>query len=236
MVRVLMLPNPRAILFDWDGTLVDTWKAIIAAYNITRIAMGMDPWDEATARHNIRKSWRDAFPIVFGDRWEEAGKIYREQYAAINQDHIEPMMGAFDLLAEIKDSGLYCAIVSNKFGPYLREEVEYFNWGHYFTRAVGAQDAARDKPHADPVLLALMDSGITPESDVWFIGDTGMDLQTAHGLGMTPILVNGQNMRPGEREEFPPAAEFAALYALHSALQSARQLACHVPKEHYARS
>lgn len=220
-----MQPNliaPRAVLFDWDGTLVDTWKAILAAYNITRIAMGMDPWDEATARQNIRKSWRDAFPEVFGDRWEEAGKIYREQYAAINQDHIEPMRGAFELLAELQNAGIYTGVVSNKFGPYLREEVNYFNWKHYFVRAIGAQDAKRDKPHADPILMALDGSGIEMGPDVWFIGDTGLDMQTAHNTGMTPILVSVSSMKPGERESYPPAAEFDDLFALHDALISVR--------------
>ncbi len=217
-----MLPNPRAILFDWDGTLVDTWKAIIAAYNITRIAMGMDPWDEATARHNIRKSWRDAFPEVFGDRWEEAGKIYREQYGALNHDHVDPMRGAFELLADIEASGIYCAIVSNKSGPFLRAEIEYFNWGRYFVRAVGAGDAARDKPYADPVLYALADSGITPGRDVWFVGDTGVDMQTAHVTGCTPVLVSGFNLHQGELDNYPAAAEFDGLPALHVAWQSAK--------------
>lgn len=214
------LPIPRAVLFDWDGTLVDTWKAIIAAYNITRIAMGMDPWDEKTARHNIRKSWRDAFPEVFGDRWEEAGKIYREQYGAINQQHIEPMQGAFELLGWLAEHKIHTGIVSNKLGSYLRSEIEYFNWGHHFYRAVGAQDAARDKPHPDPVILALDGSAIVPGPAVWFVGDTGMDLQVAHATGCTPILVNGHSLRPGEREAHPPAAEFPDLPALHAALIS----------------
>ncbi|HRJ11970.1 MAG TPA: HAD hydrolase-like protein [Alphaproteobacteria bacterium] len=218
-----MLPKPRAILFDWDGTMVDTWKAIIAAYNITRIAMGMDPWDETTARHNIRKSWRDAFPEVFGDRWEEASKIYREQYGALNQDHIEPMRGAFELLDDIKQLGIYCAVVSNKSGPFLREEVKYFNWGQHFTCVVGAGDAKRDKPHGDPVLMALGASGIIPGPDVWFVGDTGMDMQTAYATGCTPILVSGFNLRQGELENYPPHAEFDDLYSLHDALRAAVQ-------------
>jgi len=214
------LTMPRAILFDWDGTLVDTWKAIIAAYNITRIALGMDPWDETTARQNIRKSWRDAFPEVFGDRWQEAGEIYRKQYGAINQQHIEPMQGAFELLTALAEANIHVGIVSNKLGTYLRSEVEYFNWGKHFVRTIGSQDAARDKPHPDPVIMALDGSGIVSGPNVWFVGDTGMDLQVAHATGCVPILVNGHHLKPGEREEYPPAAEFEDLPALHRALIS----------------
>lgn len=219
------LPSPKAILFDWDGTLADAWKAIMAAYNVTRIAMGMDPWDETTARHNIRKSWRDAFPEVFGDRAAEAGKIYREQYGALHEAHLEPIAGSFELLAALQEMQIYTAIVSNKSGDYLRDEVRYFNWGHYFARQIGAGDATRDKPHPAPVELALDGSGIVPGPDVWFVGDTGVDLQVAHATGCTPILVNGQHLKPGEREEFPPAAEFATLPALHAALLSVRNKA-----------
>ena len=217
-----MLPNPRAILFDWDGTLADAWKAIMAAYNVTRIAMGMDPWDEATARQNIRKSWRDAFPEVFGDRAEEAGRIYRQQYGALHETHLEPITGSFELLAALRNMKIYTGVVSNKSGPFLREEVTYFNWGQYFETVIGAGDAVRDKPHGAPVLLALDGSGIMPGPDVWFVGDTGMDLQVAHATGCTPVLVNGKHLKPGEREEFPPAMEFDDLPALHAALISVR--------------
>lgn len=217
MLDVSHLPRPRAVLFDWDGTLVDTWKAILAAYNITRVAMGMDPWDEESARLNIRKSWRDAFPEVFGDRWQEAGEIYREQYTNISQEHIEPIRGVFEFLHDLKNSGIYVAIVSNKRGSILRGEVTYFNWDSHFSRIVGAQDAARDKPHVDPVIMALDGSGIEMGPDVWFVGDTGLDMQTAHAGGMTGMLVNVSSIKDGEREQFPPAAEFAELSSLHEA-------------------
>lgn len=216
------LPVPRAILFDWDGTLVDAWKAIIASYNITRIAMGMDPWDEDTARQNIRKSWRDAFPEVFGDRAEEAGKIYRDQYGSINSQYIDPMPGAFELLAELHVANIYLGVVSNKSGPYLRREIQYFNWENYFSQVVGAGDSAHDKPHSDPVHMALAGSDIAPGPDVWFVGDTGLDMQTAHQAGITPILVNAHHLKPGELDAWPPAAIFEDLAALHRALQSAR--------------
>lgn len=212
-----ILPVPRAVLFDWDGTLVDTWKAILAAYNLTRVAMGMDPWDEEAARLNIRKSWRDAFPEVFGDQWQEAGEIYREQYTNISQEHIDPIRGGVEFLTGLQGAGVYAAIVSNKRGSILRGEISYLNWSDHFARVVGAQDAARDKPHPDPVQLALAGSHIPMGPEVWFVGDTGIDMQTAHACGMTGILVNVSSMKPEEREEFPPAAEFTDLAALHQA-------------------
>ena len=212
---LLKLPKPRAILFDWDGTLADTWRAIIAAYNLTFITMGMPPWDEKTAKQNIRKSWRDAFPEIFGARADEASQIFRDQYASLNQDYLDCLPGAFELLAALHGAGIYLGVVSNKRGPFLRREVEDFNWNPDGRRVVGAGDCARDKPCAEPIHAALDGSGLLPGPDVWFVGDTGLDLQTAHDTGCTPILVNGVNLKPGEKEEYPPAAEFTDLPALH---------------------
>ena len=53
---------------------------------------------------------------------------------------------------------------------------------------MGASDAKRDKPHPDPVLFALKDSGIAPAADVWFVGDTSIDIEAANATGCTPIL------------------------------------------------
>ncbi len=202
------VPVPKAIIFDWDSTLADGWKAILAAYNLTRCAMGLDPWDEETARANIRRSWRDAFPIIFGDRWEEAGKIYYEQFGKIHHQYLEPIHGAFELLELLQQKNIFAAIVSNKRGPYLREEVEYLNWQGYFKNIIGAMDAPRDKPHPEPVFMALQGSGLKPGADVWFVGDTGVDIQCAYNTGCTAVLVNGAHLKPGELDDMPPAKSF----------------------------
>ena len=72
--------------------------------------------------------------------------------------------------------------------PTLRKEVTNIGWAEYFEAIVGADDAANDKPHQDPVLLAFDKTHIVPNSHVWFVGDSDVDLECALNTGCTAIL------------------------------------------------
>ena len=76
--------RPRAILFDWDNTLVDSWPTILDALNATFEAYDMAPWTLDQARIRVRKSMRDSYPELFGDRWEEAGQVFYRHFSAIH--------------------------------------------------------------------------------------------------------------------------------------------------------
>lgn len=177
----------RAILFDWDNTLVDTWPLIHHALNVTLREMGHAEWSLEQVRRDVKKSMRDSFPEMFGDRWAEAGRIYQNAYRAIHTTSIRPLPGAQAMLEAIAPD-VFAAVVSNKQAESLRKEVPALGWQSHFDALVGATDAARDKPHADPALLALRDSGLTGGPEVWFVGDTDADLGCAQAIGATAIL------------------------------------------------
>src|SRR3954466_10132322 len=87
------LRSPRAILFDWDNTLVDTWATIHEALNFLMRAMGRPEWSLAETREKVRLSLREAFPLYFGDRWEEARDIYLERFRAIHLERLVALPG-----------------------------------------------------------------------------------------------------------------------------------------------
>lgn len=199
---------PRAVLFDWDNTLVDTWATIHDAMNTTLAAMGCPPWSMDETRDRVRKSLREAFPELFGDDWEHARDIF---YARFREIHIETLVtrpGSEELIRVFAEKGVYLGVVSNKSGDHLRRESAYLGWDKYFGRVVGATDAARDKPAIDPVLLALGDSGVAPGPDVWFIGDTWIDMQCAHDSDCVAILVHENAPTAEEFGEFMPRTHF----------------------------
>lgn len=189
------LPPPRAILFDWDNTLVDNWAAIHAALNATFEAMGHELWTLAETRARVRRSLRDTFPEMFGDRWKEARKVFYDTFASVHLTHLSPMPGAEAALAALADRGLYLAVVSNKTGEYLRAEAHALGWNGYFVRLVGATDAPADKPAPDPVHMALSGSGIAVGPHVWFVGDGAVDAQCAQRAGLTPLVLEGPDIR-----------------------------------------
>jgi phosphoglycolate phosphatase len=184
----MALPRPIAVIFDWDNTLVNTWPIIHDALNATFREMGTRLWELEETKARVRKSMRDSFPEIFGEQWEKAGELYQHNYRSSHLNKLEALPLAQELLVEVRRLGLYNVVVSNKKGPNLREEVRHIGWDHYFDNIIGAHDAARDKPHTDPVHMAFEKSQIRPGSDVWFIGDSEIDLECAMNAGCTGIL------------------------------------------------
>jgi phosphoglycolate phosphatase len=196
-------PRPRAILFDWDLTLVDNWAAILEALNTTLGAMGQGRWTAEEARERVRMSLRDSFPEMFGTRWPEAKDIFYATFAERHLKTLEPLPGAADMLAAFHQAGLYLGVVSNKTGQYLRREADHLGWDGYFAKLVGAMDAEEDKPAVAPVEMALEGSAIKRGPDVWFVGDGAIDMECAHNAGCYPVLFGedqrkGENFGPGE--------------------------------------
>jgi phosphoglycolate phosphatase len=85
----------------------------------------------------------------------------------------------------------------------LRREVERLGWSELFRSVVGAGDAAADKPACEPVHLALSESGVLPGEQVWFVGDTAVDMECAENSGCIGVLLGD----PASPEEF--SREFA---------------------------
>lgn len=185
------LPTPRAILFDWDNTLVDNWPAIHDALNATFRAMGHATWSLAETKARVRRSLRDSFPEMFGERWTEARGIFYARFEAAHLENLTPLPGAGEAVAALAASGLYLGVVSNKTGRYLRAEAAALGWDRYFGRLVGATDASADKPAAEPVHMALLGTGLAAGPAVWFVGDGAVDVQCALAAGLTPIVVEG---------------------------------------------
>jgi phosphoglycolate phosphatase len=196
--------RPKAIIFDWDNTLVDSWKTIHQALNATLTNFGLEPWSLEYTKANVQKSMRDSFPGLFGNHWEKAGEFFYEQYEAIHIETLSPLEGAEQTLVALRKEGIYLAVVSNKKGNYLRQEVTHLGWDTFFGQIVGALDAEQDKPAIAPVKLALNRSGVNEGSVIWFAGDSQVDLECAHNSNCVPILIRKKEPEALEFKDYPP--------------------------------
>ena len=208
---------PDAVLFDWDLTLVDNWRAIRNALNAAQEGMGHEPWTLAQTRARVRESMRDSFPRMFGERWTEARDIFFDAFRAHHLAGLRPLPGAEAALRALCDEGCYLGVVSNKQGDFLRAEIAHLGWGDLFRAVVGAADAPRDKPARDPVDLALSAGGPAPGPNVWFVGDAGIDMACARAAGCLAVLIGGADPAAAEFAAAPPAhhvPDFATLLVL----------------------
>ena len=202
------MERPRAILFDWDNTLVDSWSVIHEALVVTFKAMGHVPWTIEETKRRVRHSLRDAFPRLFGARWEEARRLYLDAFTAIHLKRLSALAGAEALLSALAKDGYYLAVVSNKTGSLLRREAEHLGWSRYFRVMVGAGDASCDKPDPAVIHAALSGSGIDPAA-TWLVGDTALDLECAAGAGCVPVLLSAPDAIPEETAKVPPVLCFS---------------------------
>lgn len=205
---------PRALLFDWDNTLVDTWAVIHHALTITLKAVGHRPWSLEETRRRVRASARDSFPVLFGERAEEAMAIFYDTFEADHLAKLRARPGAEDMLTRLAEAGLMLGVVSNKRGYLLRRESDHLGWTRLFHRLVGADDARHDKPAVEAVDLALEGSGLVRGPAVWFVGDTDIDMHCAARAGCLPVLLRPEPPEAGEFGEGEPRFHVPSCRAL----------------------
>ena len=192
---------PKAILLDWDNTLVENWESVHDAMITTLRAMGHVPWSLEETRRRALRSLRDSFPDLFGEEWEAAREIFYARFTASHLEGLRALPGAEELLAGLSGCGIFLAVVSNKTGDYLRSEAAHLGWTRFFGAVVGATDAEEDKPAVAPVDLALAGSGVARGPNVWLVGDGAVDMECARRSGCVPVLL---------RDQPPAEAEFGA--------------------------
>lgn len=184
------LPKPKAIIFDWDNTLVNTWPLIHTAIDETMLKMGKESWGLKKVRDNVHKSMRESFPEIFGEEWQAAGEIYKNSYRSNHLIKLEFLPNAIELLEAISKNNILQFVISNKMGPTLRQELKHLGIDKYFFSIIGASDALSDKPSKEPVELALIGSELDIKEDViWFVGDTITDLSCAVNSNILPVII-----------------------------------------------
>ncbi len=202
--------KPEAIIFDWDDTLADNWKSIHRALNSSLEAMNLPTWSLKKTRSNVRRSLRESFPKIFGDKWEDAADIFYTQIRASHLETLKPLYFAEELLEQLMEAKITLGIVSNKTGDLLRAECEFLGWNSYFTNIIGAGDSQKDKPAADPIFLCLDGSSIIPSLDTWYVGDAPTDIECAKKAGVTSVLIRNSHIT-ADYACFPPDFHFKDL-------------------------
>lgn len=182
-------PLPKAIIFDWDNTLVDSWGVIHHALMATFEQMGLEAWSLDETKSRVRHSLRESFPLLFGDQWELARDFYYHHFEKSHLVELKALQRAEELLKLCQDCQIPALIISNKTGRYLRKEIAALGWEPYFLSVIGAGDADRDKP--DPIVVeqSLAVLPVVASSEIWFVGDTDVDLICAGNSGCLPVFV-----------------------------------------------
>lgn len=189
------------IIFDLDGTLLNTLDDLAASVNYALKESGMPERSLSEVRrfvgNGVRVLMERAVPHGTGpDKTEAALEIFKSHYAKNSRNLTAPYKGVADMLYRLKKAGYKMAIVSNKIDFAVKDLRDEFFDG-IIDIAVGNSEDLKTKPAPDMVYKAVRELNSDIERSV-YIGDSDVDLKTAENAGMDCISV-GWGFR--DREE-----------------------------------
>ena len=182
----------RSILFDLDGTLLDTLDDLANSVNYALRTHHLPERSHTEIRsflgNGIRNLMLDAVGRGMSDEaFEPVFQTFRTYYVEHCLDKSKPFAGIIDLLKALQQRGITMSVVPNKLPPAVVELNERF-FKDYITSAVGESVTVRRKPNPDAVLAALSELGCSKDEAV-YVGDSEVDLHTAQNAGMQCMLV-----------------------------------------------
>ena len=179
--------TPITILFDLDGTLIDSTEAILESFRVSfEILGGAIPDPErikAQVGHPLADMYRNLG--VPEHRIEEYVRTYKANYRQVHTSKTVLLPGAEEAVCKAAEFARL-GIVTTKTGRYSRELMEHFGLMDHFEVLIGSEDVVKHKPHPEPILKALEVMRAQREH-CWMIGDTCMDLEAASAAGIEGI-------------------------------------------------
>ncbi len=176
------------ILFDLDGTLIDSTEAILDGFYHTFERFGQNP----PPKENILALIGHPLDFMFAHlgikkNVEKYVQTYKERYRIISKQKTTLLPQAKEAIAEAAQFATL-GIVTTKTGLYSKELMEHFGLMHYFGCLIGREDVINPKPHPEPIFKAMHRLKAHPEH-TWMIGDTCLDMEAANAAGIASIAL-----------------------------------------------
>jgi len=177
----------KGVLFDWDGTLIDSYHADSQAYLAMFRELGLD-WGVEELTQNYSPDWYTVYRAagIPKERWDEADRLWRNYYA---KHPSKLMTGARQVLRRLARRHKLGLVTSGDRERVTRQ-LRSFALTHMFRARVCGGDTREKKPHPAPLRLALEKMQLRAV-DCVYVGDTPEDLEMARAVGMRAIAVLG---------------------------------------------
>ena len=173
----------KALLFDFDGTLLDTNELIIETFMHVLNKRFPGQYQPVDCMKFIGPSLAETFTEIAPGEAEQLIKEYREWNAVHHDELVKEYDGVVETLEKLKEIGIRLVIVSTKRRDTIARGLEIMGAAHLFEFVVGLDDVTHVKPNPEPILLAIEKLGVTKE-DVIMIGDNSHDIEGGKNGGV----------------------------------------------------
>jgi len=174
----------RGIVFDLDGTLIESYEAIYLALKDCFQHFEKEIFPFPDLKIHLRPDLEATLSQLF--RPEEVTKavpIMRKRYEEVYLDHTHLLDSAKEVLNMLHSDGVILGVASNKFGRFSRGALMHLGISDCFKSVVGAKDVPRNKPFPDMIHRVLKEMQVPPEEAI-FVGDTPTDIETGKEAGV----------------------------------------------------
>jgi phosphoglycolate phosphatase len=181
----------RGLVFDLDGTLIDSYGAIAESLNHARLAFGLQSLPEETVRAHVGRGLEHLVADLVGaDRIEEGVRLFRESYAKVFSGLTRILPGVRETLTVLRRSGYRMSVASNKPARFAEPILETLGVRDCVGAILGPDLAGCTKPDPAMIRLCLASMG-TPPREAAYVGDMVLDVESADRAGVPVILVPG---------------------------------------------
>ena len=175
----------RAVLFDWDGTLLDSFQADANAYIQMFRALGVS-WNSTKLTQHYSPDWHNVYRAVQlpHERWAEAERLWRVFYRS---ERPQLQAGARDVVQALAER-FRLGLVSSGSSLRVRSQIRAFGLQPLFAVSVFGDQVPRRKPHPLQLQLAIRQLGFEPSACI-YVGDAPEDVQMARRAGVAAVGV-----------------------------------------------
>lgn len=228
MMSMARTPDPstgwRGIVFDLDGTLMDSYRAITASVNEVRRSRGLAELGEAEVRPHVGRGLPHLLKMVVpGTELEPDAARYRAHHPSVLRSHTDLLPGVEATLRALHQQGFRLGVCSNKPRAFTVQLLADFGLAPLFATVVGPEDAQRPKPAPDMLIVAIERLQLRPAA-VLYVGDMTVDVETARAAGVTVWVIATGSQKSSELVAARPdrlLARFDEIAQLSPAAQSA---------------
>lgn len=178
-----------AVVFDLDGTLVDSYPAIHESLNHTLQAMGLPPLEIDSVKQMVGRGLENLMQQAVGpERWQEAVPLFRKSYDETHLRGTFLLPDVYSTLQELHLHRVKLAVASNKPAEYTKNILRHLRVDRFIQACAGPRDGIPPKP--DPAMMQSLLSLLEVSADrTLYVGDMTLDVQTARNAGVRVALI-----------------------------------------------